>query len=365
METKYKFVLFEIILIFCLCGCSNEKKVIIKDKYSTFEGETYFFITQKKDKYFWFNGNDLDLYGNDYDAWEEDFKVKKIDINIPDSTRNKSELIVAILDDGIDLSIINEDNIWYNKKEIPNNGKDDDNNGFVDDINGYNFVDNNAIIESESNGYHGNYVSSILAGKLDKFDYKGLLNEYNVKFVFLKVVDDFDSTGKISYLNEAIKYAESVGAKICNMSLCWYRDDKNLRKSIDESSMLFIAPAGNDGCNIDENNKVFPAYYRFENVITVADLRADGKISYTSNYSDLYVDVMAPGTDIVGIYDKDKLISLSGTSSATVVLTAEIINLYLDEMVDVMHMKEYLYDNVSKSNYLSTKCSSKGYYKFN
>lgn len=51
------------------------------------------------------------------------------------------EVIVAIIDDGIDIN--HEDlknNIWVNTKEIPNNGVDDDLNGYVDDINGWDFI---------------------------------------------------------------------------------------------------------------------------------------------------------------------------------------------------------------------------------
>ncbi|WP_130734280.1 S8 family peptidase [Flavobacterium sp. J27] len=52
-----------------------------------------------------------------------------------------NQIIVATLDTQIDLD--HEDlknNIWVNKKEIPNNGIDDDQNGYIDDINGWNFL---------------------------------------------------------------------------------------------------------------------------------------------------------------------------------------------------------------------------------
>ena len=51
------------------------------------------------------------------------------------------EVIVAILDSGIDLS--HEDlntQLWVNKNEQANNGIDDDNNGYIDDLHGYNFL---------------------------------------------------------------------------------------------------------------------------------------------------------------------------------------------------------------------------------
>jgi subtilisin family serine protease len=51
------------------------------------------------------------------------------------------EVIVAIIDSGIDISHEDlDDVIWINSDEIPNNNKDDDNNGYVDDIYGWNFL---------------------------------------------------------------------------------------------------------------------------------------------------------------------------------------------------------------------------------
>ncbi len=81
--------------------------------------------------------------------------------------KTDNEVIVAILD--TELDIYHEDlknNIWVNKKEIPNNKIDDDNNGYIDDINGWNFV-------------MGKNDKSLLYGKYDSarfiYQYKDLL----------------------------------------------------------------------------------------------------------------------------------------------------------------------------------------------
>jgi cell wall-associated protease len=53
----------------------------------------------------------------------------------------KNQLIVAVLDSQIDLNHEDlKDQIWVNKKEIPDNDIDDDKNGYIDDINGWNFI---------------------------------------------------------------------------------------------------------------------------------------------------------------------------------------------------------------------------------
>lgn len=51
------------------------------------------------------------------------------------------EIIVAVIDSGIDIKHEDLDGvIWTNTKEVPNNGIDDDKNGYIDDINGWNFL---------------------------------------------------------------------------------------------------------------------------------------------------------------------------------------------------------------------------------
>lgn len=66
--------------------------------------------------------------------------------------RKSKTVVVAVIDNGVD--IFHEDlknEIWTNKKEIPDNGIDDDNNGYIDDVHGWNFrgAKDGTIIENE------------------------------------------------------------------------------------------------------------------------------------------------------------------------------------------------------------------------
>lgn len=57
------------------------------------------------------------------------------------NSRKGTNVIVAVIDSGIDVEHEDLKNvIWVNKDEIPNNGKDDDKNGYIDDIHGWNFL---------------------------------------------------------------------------------------------------------------------------------------------------------------------------------------------------------------------------------
>ncbi|NND11602.1 MAG: peptidase S8, partial [Flavobacteriaceae bacterium] len=54
------------------------------------------------------------------------------------SGRSGQQVIVAIIDSGIDIDHEDLDGvIWRNSDEIAGNNKDDDRNGYVDDINGW------------------------------------------------------------------------------------------------------------------------------------------------------------------------------------------------------------------------------------
>ncbi len=59
------------------------------------------------------------------------------------STTEIQEVIVAVIDDGVD--VFHEDlegKVWVNMAELPDNGIDDDQNGYVDDYYGWNFLGN-------------------------------------------------------------------------------------------------------------------------------------------------------------------------------------------------------------------------------
>ena len=253
----------------------------------------------------------------------------------------KQEVMVAIIDGGMEISnIAIADYIWVNDKEIPDNGIDDDNNGFVDDVNGWNFVKNSgevsSYIDDKSELNHGTKIAGIICADSEKSEVAGIVSGSWIKIMPLSVIDGFriDSkklgSGNVDNLIKAINYAEMMGADICNISLNTSVDYEELKKTMEESNMLFVVSAGN-GSGLSRNidiNPSYPASYDLPNLITVANVKSNGRLNSKSNYGVKSVDVAAPGTDIYNLDVQDGYTYGTGTSYSAPVVAAEAAAIY-------------------------------------
>ncbi|MEH7076667.1 Ig-like domain-containing protein [Neobacillus drentensis] len=230
--------------------------------------------------------------------------VNDVDIDYPEAMQefskvtNQQQVVVGIIDTGIDINhpeLI--DSIWTNPGEIANNKIDDDGNGYIDDIHGWDFYhSDNSVFDAEDGDEHGTHVAGTIAAKSNNgIGISGIAP--NVKIMSLKFLGA-DGSGNTSDAIQAIEYAKKMGVKITNNSWGGSEYDQALKDAIDQSNMLFIAAAGNDGLNNDLQPD-FPASYNSPNVISVAAIDNSGKLAGFSNFGANSVDIAAPGTNIL------------------------------------------------------------------
>ena len=222
----------------------------------------------------------------------------QIDINAEaawEVEEGSSSVTVGILDTGID------DSHPEIKKAIKNNG--------------YNFVDNNSETYDEKDGKHGTGIAGIIAAKDDDKGIRGVAS--GVEITPLKVMDQYK--GYTSDIILAIQYAEDEGISIVNCSFGSYDNNPALKEVMQNSAMLFVCSAGNEGKNVDEM-PYYPACFDLPNVLSVGSINAEGKISSFSNYGQS-IDVLAPGEEIYSTIPNEEYYSFGGTSMSAAYVT--------------------------------------------
>ncbi len=224
-----------------------------------------------------------------FNSWESDERIVRSDIDIDYFegmelyTENRTS-IVAVIDTDIDTDLLSEtENFWVNESEIPEDGFDNDSNGYIDDYLGWDFCSQSSILYADdATTTHGNNIVGILIGCSLFPEYVSMFEGTKNQVMAIKAVSEFEE-GSIQLLLEAIQYAEQNGADICCLALSTYSKSPELYDLINNSNMLFVVAAGNDGVELGNDVSVYPAMYQLDNIITVADVRCDGKISKTSN----------------------------------------------------------------------------------
>ena len=238
-------------------------------------------------------------------------------------TTGKSNVIVAVVDGGIDITHEDlVDNLYINEKEKNGQaGVDDDGNGFVDDVYGYNFVEAKDVvggtIQPDNEG-HGTHVAGTVGARNNNgIGVAGVAGgngtpDSGVRLMSCQIFRGKDEQGDAA---AAIKYAADNGAVICQNS--WGYSSTSgvtaMPKLLKEAVDYFIKMAG-----CDENgqqranspmkggvvvfaagneNKEFAAYPAcYPPAVSVSAMAWNFAKASFSNYA-RWITIMAPGGD--------------------------------------------------------------------
>jgi thermitase len=206
-----------------------------------------------------------------------------------DEQTDCSSVIVAIVDSGVN----------YNHEDLAGNMWDDGSGHH-----GYNYVDNT----DDPMDYHGH--GTHVAGTIGAVGNNGIGTTgicWKVKIMAVRALDAAGS-GTTATIVSGINYAVSHGAKIINLSLGGQISfDQSFSNAIDNAKnndVLVVTAAGNDNVDVDSaGNASYPCNFSQDNVVCVAALDQSYKRASFSNYGSTSVDVGAPGTNIMSIWN--------------------------------------------------------------
>ncbi|MGI5246061.1 FG-GAP-like repeat-containing protein [Dactylosporangium sp. CA-139066] len=206
-----------------------------------------------------------------------------------DRTKGSTDQIIAVVDSGVDA-------------------KHEDLAGRT--VAGYNAITNvptAANANTDDNG-HGTMVAGIAAANTNNgIGVAGVA--WNGRVMPVKVLDS-QGNGYDSDIAKGIVWAADHGAKIINLSLGGPGDSSVLHDAVTYATgkgSLVVVAAGNTG----DNTPQYPAAY--PEVLAVAATDGAGKLTDFSSWGD-WVDVAAPGFDIVSSYPGQQYYIGAGTS---------------------------------------------------
>jgi subtilisin family serine protease len=237
-------------------------------------------------------------------------------------TKGSSEVVVAVLDSGVDYThpdLVN--NIWTRPQII----KAYEDDGLrseepVDDVHGLNVLEDSGDA-MDDNG-HGTHCAGILGAEGgNDIGIAGV--NWTVKIMPLKFMDA-DGAGTTKDAIAAISYVinrKKAGVNVRIISASWGSTIKSraledvIRKAGAEE-ILFVAAAGNASSDNDVKPH-YPASYDLNNVISVAAVNRNDELTAFSNYGATSVDIAAPGQQIVSTWVQHGFEEKQGTSMAT------------------------------------------------
>jgi subtilisin family serine protease len=287
-------------------------------------------------------------------------------IGIPQAwaiTRGSSEIVVAVLDSGVEYTHIDlANNIWTRPENIK--PYQDQDLGTVDDVHGYNAITNDGDPMDE-NG-HGTFCAGIIGAECENsVGVCGVNRETQIMPL------RFLNAGGFGYLAaavEAINYAidrKRAGVNLRVINASWglaqrSRALEDVIREAQEEGILFVTASGSSNANNDTSPR-YPAGYSLGNIISVAATDMNDGLAGFSNYGPKTVQLAAPAKDILTTALGNDYQRHSGTSlAAPVVAGVAALALSAHPDLSMPQLRSLLLASVDKLPGLRGKISTGG-----
>ncbi len=250
------------------------------------------------------------------------------DITTGGMTTQGDEIVVAVIDGGIDLNHVDlVDNLWKNTAEIPNNGIDDDANGYVDDYDGWNPFNNT---DNFSNDSHGTHVSGTVGAKGDNATGVTGVN-WDVKIMPIEGSSGVESIVIAAYgyvLDARTLYNTSggtQGAFVVSTNASFGVDNGNpndyplwcgIYDDLGAQGVLSAGATANNNVNVDVVGDV-PTACPSPYMIAVTNTTSTDNINGGAAFGAVNIDLGAPGTGVLSTLPGNSYGNNTGTSMAT------------------------------------------------
>ena len=260
------------------------------------------------------------------------------DITTGGNTILGDNIVVAVLDGGFDIE--HEDiNYWINVNEIPDNGIDDDNNGYIDDITGWNCYDDNGVITSAD---HGTHVAGIVGAiGNNNIGVSGVNWGVDVLPIQASSSDEATVVAGYSYVLEMRElYNQTNGAQgafivATNASFSTHGGDVNdypiwcdIYNALGNVGVLNVNAPWNNGGELGEDFHDIPGECSSQYLIVVSNTNNNDELHNSAPWSKTYIDIVAPGTDIISTIPNNEYDEMTGTSMAAPHVAGAIALIY-------------------------------------
>ncbi len=230
--------------------------------------------------------------GGFFRSWGTSFTGASVYASLIMNQKKNSTQIVAVIDNGADLSHS------FLKPHL---------------ISGYDFIDNDA--DPSATRFHGTHVAGTIIDMACGLDIR-IMPIRSIGFLKKNNKGELEELGSSSSVSLGIDYAVAHGAKVINMSIGSDEVEPLIEKAIQRavaSGVTVVAAAGND---LKPTTKYSPARMTDAGVIVVSAFDYYQKFAEFSNYGKS-VDLSAPGVNIISAYPGGTVASANGTSMAT------------------------------------------------